>query len=304
MRAVVICTNRQWAAADMPFPAVVAGLGRLGYAVDVCRPDSTLAFRPPDVAVVWNGAKGPLADLVRGLRAADTTVLLLERGFFRRDRYTQIDPAGFNHKAGWAARLTDPAPPDGQRRLFKVLGCHPRPVRARRRGSVLVLGQVPGDAQLCDAPLHHADTLAAAVRLAVPADIEVRLRTHPLDRTGRSLRAPGVVVTDPDRPLAFELDEARFAVTINSNAGHDALAAGLPVLALGPSLLLQAGVGRHGRLNDLSRDMQAMLAGWRPDDPQTRNFLHWLACRQWNPPEIAEATPLHEALQRARRGTE
>lgn len=95
-----------------------------------------------------------------------------------------------------------------------------------------------------------------------------------------------------DGSLADALAGARFAVTINSNSGNEALAAGCPLLALGPAPYTIARVARRCSLADLSRALASMADGdLGPSDDRApaavRNYLFHLACRQFSTRELA-----------------
>ena len=212
----------------------------------------------------------------------------MERGFLDRFNHTQIDHAGFNHTASWAVDIAGPAPVDGVGRLaglIETIG-PPRPARPRSSGHVLILGQVPGDAQLCDSEIRHAEDLVRAVEKAAGAGVELRFRPHPLGswRTRRGGRT-----TTLDGELGDAIDAARFAITINSNSGNEALLRGCPVLCLGPALQAIAGVAIQTSLAGLKRNIELMLDGWRPDSRRALSYLHWLAARQWTTDELAGA---------------
>src|SRR5690606_31578013 len=92
-------------------------------------------------------------------------------------------------------------------------------------GYVLLCGQVPGDA----AHGLDAQQIGSWAREAAAHWPNVRYRPHP--RGGIDIAG-----LESDRsPLAEALAGARRVVTINSNIGHDALLAGVPVLADGPA---------------------------------------------------------------------
>jgi len=90
-------------------------------------------------------------------------------------------------------------------------------------GYVLVCGQVPGDA----AHGMDAATLKAWLLEQISRYDDVLYRPHP--RGGIDL--PGVKTQRG--PLSDALAGARLVVTCNSNVGHDALLAGIPVVANG-----------------------------------------------------------------------
>ena len=85
-------------------------------------------------------------------------------------------------------------------------------------------------------------------------------------------------------------------MTINSNAGNEALAAGCRVLCLGPALYAMAGVARQTTVADMPTALRDMLAGWAPESAAVRNYLRWLACRQWSRAELADGDALGPIL--------
>ncbi len=242
-----------------------------------------------DLALLWNGLKGHAGRMRDQLLSRGTATWVLERGFFDRMRHVQIDPAGFGHKASWASDLVDAPPPRrGRDRFFKAWGARPAPQRARDDGVVLLLCQVDGDAQLRGCPVRRARALVAAVGQACPPGLRLAVRPHPL------------FPFDDRRVLGGSLPEAirqaRFCVTINSNAANEAIAWGCPVLTLGPCLASRAGASRAGNLTTLRRDLEEMRDGWCPSDGQARRLLYHLASRQFDNAELAEGSILRTLL--------
>jgi len=127
--------------------------------------------------------------------------------------------------ASWAVGLGGPAPVSGVARFARLIDTIGplAPVRSRSSGHILILGQTPGDAQLRDSEIRHAEDLVRAVENAVGSSVGIRFRPHPMDswRTGRN---------DLDGELSDAVDTARFAITINSNSANEALLRGCPVL--------------------------------------------------------------------------
>jgi hypothetical protein len=296
MSIALVCDNRSWRDRTMPWQAIGRGLNRRGHRWQQVVPvGGDLLADTPTAAILWNGCKGASAAAARWLAERNVPVLVCERGFFRRDRYTQIDPAGFNHTASWAGEVTGPPPAGAERRLFKVLSRHPVEVRPRRRGYVLLLGQVSHDAQLAGAEIRHPRALVDAVRAAGPAGVEIVYRPHPM---GGWHPPPAGGVRVVAGTLADALRGARLAVTVNSNAAHEATAAGVPVLGFGPSLALRAGVARRASLATLADDLNEMCAGWHPPAGRGAALLAHLAARQYNHAEWAAGDVLagHLAL--------
>ena len=297
MKAALLVTNADWRREKTeggPHRAVKIGLERLGYEVRVEAPSS----RPGvvghvDAGFIWNGCQGFRSETVRAFRNVGKPCYVLERGFFNRMKHTQIDPLGFNHTAGWSGCLRGPAPPEGAERFRAVWGAEPRTPTPRRDGAVLVLLQVAGDSQLRDSELRHPGPLVRAVEDALPESIPIRVRAHPMSDWSCGAWGRARMLTGT---LADAVTDARFCVTINSNAGNEALAWGCPVLALGPSLYGTAGVAKETKLADLQRDLQAMIDGWRPGRARLTNYLYWLACRQWSVDEIAAGECLRKVM--------
>jgi len=286
MRAAIICTNKTWIDTRSPIRAVAVGLERLGCDVaPIAIGDWPIFSRLPDVAFIWNGVHGRRGQIVGELRKRGVPVMVMERGFLDRFNHTQIDHAGFNHTASWAVDISGPAPVDGVSRftrLIEIVGA-PGSFRPRSSGHILILGQVPGDAQLCDSEIRHAEDLVGAVDGAAGAGVELSFRPHPLSKW-RTRRCDRTATLDGD--LGDAIDAARFAITINSNSANDALLRGCPVLCLGPALQAIAGVAIQTSLAGLKRNMEMMLDGWRPDPRRVLSYMHWLAARQWTIDEL------------------
>ena len=298
MRIILISNNRRFADPAEPYQHVAAGLRRIGHHVEIvarslCWP---LWQGSADAVIVWNGIKGAWGVICERSRRAGARVVVMERGFFDRMAHTQLDGRGFGHRASWAGSLDQPAPPEGPERFARAWGAAPVPPRPRRRGYVLVLGQVPHDAQLRDSEIHHVGPLVQAVENTTPREIDIRVRPHPLS----SWRRPGdsrAALASGD--LRATVAGARFAVTINSNAGNEALAWGCPVLAMGPSLYAMAGAAMQTSLSEMAASVRLMLDGWRAGRETAANYLHHLACRQWTCGELAEGTVLRRLLDDA-----
>ena len=86
-------------------------------------------------------------------------------------------------------------------------------------------------------------------------------------------------------------------MTINSNAGNDALWAGVPVLCLGPALYEIAGVARRTSIAQLMPDLEFMMMGWLPYEHTVLRYFHWLCARQWTADELASGETLEQILE-------
>jgi hypothetical protein len=239
---------------------------------------------------VWNGVNERWGRVAARAREDGATVFVMERGFFDRFRHTQIDHEGFGHAASWASRLHEQAPACGADRFRRAWGGNPSPMRARQ-GYLLVLLQVPNDGQLRNSEMAHPAELVAAAEAAAPPEMDVCVRMHPLG----DWRWTG----NRSRPITGSLVEAvqgaAFCVTVNSNAGNEALAMGCPVLCFGPALYAIAGVAMQTHQYNLARRIVWML-DQQFDDGRVRNYLHHLACRQWTRPELVEGAVLKELI--------
>jgi len=289
--ALVLCKNMSWRDRKHPIRAAAAGMEAMAIRAHVVSPGRwPIASFSPDLTIVWNGQKGRMAELTGRFRANGSKTLILERGFFDRMNYSQMDMEGFNHRASWAKNIGGPAPVSGVRRfkdIEQAVGRRER-VSARKKGYILVLGQTGGDAQLCDSELCHPAGLLDAVMNAT--DQKIVFRPHP-DNGWRP-----EYIESMEGPLSTAIEGARFCITINSNAGNDALWAGVPVLCFGPALCEMAGVAMGTSAARLPHDIKFMLDGWAPDEKRVLSYLHWLCARQWNADEIASGNPLRQIL--------
>jgi len=300
-RIAVIVDNRRWRDREQPERCAAAGLRRLGYRLQLVTPGAWPIFRElPDAALIWNGVHGRRRRIVGELRDRGVPVLIMEHGFFDRFRYTQIDHAGFAHRASWAASLHGPAPPAGPARFARAWGGPPVRTEARKSGYILVLAQVPGDAQLADSKIHHPGPLVQALEDAAPGGARIRVRPHPRSAWRPRTRDGARVIGGP---LEDAVAGARFVVTINSNAGNEAIARGCPVMCLGPALYGMAGAALTTGLAGLREAIETMLDGWRPDDRLARDYLYNLACRQWSRRELRDGKVLSGLLSAAGQAT-
>ena len=299
------------------FAAVRVGLQSRGYrtaqAVRV-KCAITEAMDVPDLIAIWNGVRPVEADLVAQARRLGATVLFLEHGFWKRSKYVQVDPVGNLHRSSWASRLREAAPAEGAARIKEFYPNGLTPVKPRRKGYVLVLGQVPKDSQMFESEIQGPIPLQRAVFKAMPEGVPVYFRPHPqcgnvnVPANKRILPLlPGdnlaahveYKTTKVGMGLADALEGARFVITINSTAGNEALAAGVPVIAFGPALYCMAGVAKQTAVKGLRHSIDEMLEGWAPDPDAVKNYLHWLAARQWTADELAQGDAFARILRDA-----
>lgn len=313
--AVITLPGYKFDAPGSLFTDVGKGLEKLGYQVEMLALDTRAMAscrEIPEVIVAWNGLRESAETIITEARRLGARTLLMEMGFWQRNKYTQIDHRGTQHRASWAQKLRTPAPPEGAERLAKFYPDGIKPVRARKGGYILIIGQVALDTQLSDSEIQGPLPLQRAVKGAIPAGMEVFFRPHPqcsnvlvpankqiFPVLGTPADAAAYRTTKGGPGLIESLERARFCITINSTAGNEILAAGIPVLALGPSLYNIAGVARPATIKTLTADVRAMLDGWCPDQDAVENYLRWLACRQFNPDEFAEGSALRGVLAAA-----
>jgi len=302
-RAVILALELQWKghvgiSTAWVFPALAEGLARIGFEVEVRRAEAERQIEIADLGVVWNGRRAHFGVRMAEARELGLPVLQIEHGFFERSQYVQADHAGILHWASWTnGELRRPAPADGAERLARVWPRALRPFEPRK-GYVLLIGQLAGDTQMQDSELKALPGLETAVARALPKGVQAVVRPHPLDAK-RDRPRHRTLPRCPAPTLAEAIEGARFAVMINSNAGNECLALGCPVLALGPSLYGRAGVAKETPLAGLKAALGEMLEGWRPDAGAVRNYLEWLACRQWNAEELREGRALDGLVKRA-----
>lgn len=299
---------------DHALHAIAAGLEATGFRV--VRPSKTneldMLFVPPAVMAVWNGRKDTA--FVDYANRIGTPVIRIEHGFYKRQDYSQADHEGVLHWTSWRRDIRLPAPPEGEERLadFYPDGLEPMGLRA---GHILVLGQCPGDSQLDESEITGPIPLQRFVKDALPDGAVAYFRPHPhaskttpnpMHRTLPQLKLGAVkdeaveyCKTKQGPGLAAALDRAAFVITINSNAIVEALAAGVPVLAFGPNLGIDAGVVKRTTIATLKDDIQTMLAGWCPRTDDVRNYLEWLAARQYSNAELADPTYVAALLESA-----
>lgn len=149
-------------------------------------------------------------------------------------------------------------PPDRLKKLgitFKQSGGNPK-------GYVLLIGQLLKDTAVMS--YHHQTWLKEQVNHYGAS--EIRYRRHP--RGGVPLRG----VTELGGSLQDALDGARLVVTFNSNTGHEALIAGVPVVCTDP----------HATY--------APMCGEKiPSVKDRREFYQRVAYGQWKHTEAQEA---------------
>lgn len=202
------------------------------------------------------------------LRQEGREVLVMERGYLG-DRFSWSSLAwnGLNGRGRFAA-----APDDGGARFRQHFGM--QAWQDRPDGYALIMGQVPGDASLQGVDL--MPWYSAAADEARAAGIRPVFRQHPqaIKRFGR--RGPAGVQR-AEGTLEEALAGARQVITYNSNAGVDAVLAGVSVVADNEGSMAWPVAGRQIGVCHT---------------PDREKWAHDLAWKQWRLQEIADGTAL------------
>lgn len=191
-------------------------------------------YQLSDIAVIYGLCKSAVpATAPKGeiIRRHKGPLLVVDSGYVHRDRYWAVGWNGLNGRAEFG---NGGMPGD---RWIK-LNVDMAPWRAGGRYA-LVIGQVPWDAtvQHTDHPAWCRETVAALLA----AGHEVRFRPHP--------KAPNAKYSVPaqyvsTRHLADDLAGAERVVTYSSNAGVEAVIAGVPTVAADIGSMAWAVTGR------------------------------------------------------------
>ena len=290
--AIVAETSRE----THPLTAFSRGLEACGF--DVVRSGDAKSiggqWSRPALIVCWNGRKDKgLPNLAARF---EIPCLYLEHGFFDRQNFTQADHGGILHWSSWSKCTAFPAPTNGAGRLAEFAP-ERKPIRARE-GYALVIGQIDNDTQMDDSEIRGGVQLQKFVHRNLPPHVAACFRPHPaakyhphpmhetLPLMDTCCERADYLKTKHGGGLAEALRGAAFVVTINSNACVEALCAGVPCLAFGPHIGIEAGAIRRTSLATLSRDLSDMACGWTPPQSSVDNYLEWLAARQWSNEEL------------------
>ncbi len=244
----------------------------------------------PNAVVVWNHKEPQAAAAIEYARKIGAQTAILELGFLDRKDHVQVDSVGFSHTASWRSCVRTRPPLSAFFRLSLVAPVR-QPVRHKRDGYVLVLGQVTGDKQLDESEIRGMPPLQRHVGRAIPDGTPVFFRPHPADRTQPHPLHENLPRLPTDsfeeyreswkgKSLSGALQGAAFVITINSTAINEALIAGVPVLAFGPHLSIEAGAAKQATVATLADDIKEMMMGWTPDQRSVDNYLAWLAEKQ------------------------
>ena len=239
------------------------GLARHGLDSYITTPD---AIRSCDLAVFWSYKwKG----IITAQKSLKRDFLVLEAGYLDRlDEYGQVKhfSAGFNGLHGEAEFHVEHVPGDRAQQWISKM----RPWRTTKGRYWLIIGQCPGDANL-----HGLDIKLWALETARKLSGLVYFRHHPL--AGNGLDLPSLGGT-----LESDMSDAHAVITYTSNAGVDAVMAGIPTVALHPGSMAYEVASQN-------------FNAYRPD--RTR-WLEKLAYCQWSYDEIETGLAWEHLRQR------
>lgn len=176
-------------------------------------------YAKADLVMMWGVARRDLID--RALKDG-CEVCILERSYLPdRFKYASVSfGGGLNGRGVFRGPFHD-----GSR--FAELFSHLlQPWQPKPDGYALIMEQVPGDNSVknVDLPAFYARAAGAFQTLGIP----VRARKHP----NCSPKRGQDYIDAAYRSLADDLSGARCTVTWNSNAGVDAVLAGIPAIAM------------------------------------------------------------------------
>ncbi len=223
--------------------------------------DAAVVFGVRKRAVPKSELRGKVFD---AYREAGKNVLVLERGYVRRDEY---HAAGWNGLNGRANFRNESVPGD----RWRDLGVPLKPWRKSTfTDPVVVIGQVPWDASVQN--INHLEWIAGTCHLLMnETDREISVRPHPLAKDATPLFLGASRCEDP---LDEVLKIAHAVVTYNSNVGVDALIAGVPVFTDDEGSMV------HKIANHALERINA------PETPDREAWARSIAYAQWNLEEM------------------
>lgn len=219
---------------------------------------------PCDLAIFWGHHR---RQIIRHQRDRGCRYLVMERAYIA-DRFRWIS-LGFDGLNGYAKF---PVINDGGVRWNKHFGGLLKPWKYGGDYALLI-GQVPGDAAIANVNIDEwYDQIAKGLRLQGK---RVIFRPHPVAIERRMVRAPHEVEFDMGT-LQESLADASMVVTYSSNAGVDAVLAGVPTVACDRG--------------SMAWDVAAHDLSERLVRPSREAWAHAMAYKQWLPEEIANGT--------------
>ncbi len=242
---------------------------------------TSLVYKPCEVAVLFGvGKKAVPASWARGKiialqDEAEGRILILEKGFVKRDEYFHIGWDGLNGRADFN---NEGMPPDRWNKLVTDLlpWQDDQPERP-----VVVCGQVPWDASV-----QHTDHILWCQKtMALLRSITARpliFRSHPATCGQVDYGVAGASVST--KSFDEDLENAHAVVTFNSNCAVEAAIRGVPIF-----------VSDRG-------SMACEIANWElsdiehPNKPPRNQWANDLAYTQWNIEEIVRGDPIKHLI--------
>lgn len=251
----VIALHRKHEHANTWLGAFKSGLKRHGL-----KAAWTNRFEQCDLAVLWGVSQ---RDLIARYAESGTPYLILECGFVG-DRL-DFASAGYGGLNGRADFRNARSPGD----RWKALGQPMAPWRPKGSGDyVLIMGQVQGDQSIRGIDIRN--WYAETAKYLTGRGLAVAFRPHPKGSGQDCPKGAELLLGD----LSGALSRASCVVTYNSNAGVDAVLAGVPVIAVdaGSMALSVAGLSLYGVTD--------------PPRPGRTQWAHNLAYAQWRESEF------------------
>jgi hypothetical protein len=218
-----------------------------------------------DIMVMW-GYKPP--HIVQAIKANKIPLLVMERGYFPdRFVFSSMGWNGLNNRAKFPYRCDFG---------YRFQQHWPDLLKPWKEGGryVLVCGQVPGDAAIYGADL---DVWAqGVVNTLVARGEQVVFRPHPFVKKNNYVTWPKGANQSSTDSFMDDLKDAKTCVTYNSNAGVEAVCAGVPTVTMDKGAMAWP-VTSHS-LED------------PPIRPDRTAWAHQLAWCQWQLGEIADGT--------------
>lgn len=252
--------------------AFAAGLANLNVEHFV----TNLNYRDCDVAVVFGVRKEQVpvswarGEIIRRQREAGRLVLVIEKGFVKRDEYYHV---GFNGLNGRASFRNADMPPDRWDKLGVEL-------KDWKRGEhVLLCGQVPWDASV-QYTKHIQWCQQTMAKLRKLTNRPIRFRPHPKANVNYGIY--GEIST---ASLEEDLKDAHAVVTFNSNSAVEAVIEGIPIFAEDMGSMAY----------EVATNQLALIA--TPKMPKRINWACDLAYAQWNLEEMERGEPWQHLMR-------
>ena len=247
-----------------------AGMQRHGIYVETAQQQTNIDC---DLAVFWSHKLYPV---IQRQKAAGNDYLVIEAGYVG-DRINRWWSLGFNGLNGRAERPTDrwaKVPGDRWSRLESEVEL--RAIRGARVGYPLLLGQVPGDANV------QGLNLPGFYNMAKRQFPDLVFRPHPLHGYASKFLPACKAET-----LAEALDGASFVITFNSNSGVDAVLRGVPVIAMDRGSMVYRLAGNsfdgppppYSEESRLAWAFRIAYAQWTPDEIERGDAWDYLRQR-------------------------